>query len=1086
MNRTIDEGAIRKLVVAFVLIAVVVIGSVVAVAVTDSDGAIQEQQVIKFNVNGATSGSLYDARYGTYDESDKIIDIKVTLNEGTNASYVVRGSNFPGWGGWTSDYIVMRTTTDSGTGYTGMKLSNFESEWGTMIGGIPSPGADAHVTLSFRVCGSFEWADKMDGTTEFSVEFTTYSVTQYTYSTSITYDANGGSNAPSKSATTAQTVESYPTGTDSITIPTSEPTWEGHTFLGWSSSTSGSPAIKPGSTQQIDKGSDITVYAQWELKISKLLMVSQDETFYTTALDWGTEVSLPTDIPTRSGFTFIGWSATDGSETAEYFAGAKVTLKDDLTLYAVWDMDPIPFTLTFNPNEGTGAPEPMTKTSKDEICRFDIPTTLPTLAGYQCVGWSTVRNGDLEYKPGESIGVPYAEPNETLYAVWMPILTYTLAFDANNGTNAPGNVTGQTIESTINLRVPLDEPVRSGYKFLGWSTDSSASAVEIYAGQSFKLTSRNVTLYAVWEKQPIVYSLKFDANGGEGIPTANAVRTADATASITVPAGIPEWEGHAFQGWSVSKTSTAAEYEAGDTVVLYENQPIVTLYAVWKEMTLYTLAFDANEGTGAPASVTAWSLESVYDMTVPADAPTRENHRFVGWAASSDATAADVERGGSFHMTGPTITLYAVWEWTKEMTFTLAFDAGEGTGAPQSKSGTATAPSLAFDVPSDVPTLAGYEFVGWSLSENADAADYVGGDRIVLTSESTTLHAVWKLIVTYTLAFDANNGQNAPGEVKGTSTEGSCELTVPTTEPARSGFKFLGWSVSKETVTPEIKPGQVLTVTGDVTLYAIWNEIVTFTLSFDANGGEGAPGPVSDSSDAGSCALTIPESVPTRTGSTFLGWSRDSQATESEYQPGDSVTLTVRSLTLYAVWEQYPHVKFTGETELTVLVNSTASSTVAWTPADATVTADGPSWISFDNGSITIAAPASEDVGVLTLTAAADGCTETTWTLTVRAIPPEDAALVTFKGNGATDSYVFVVQGGKLTAPSEPTRDGFSFAGWYTQTGERYDFEAPVTGSMVLVAHWDEGDSGSSVPVAWILAGILAVVIAVVVVRRFI
>lgn len=1078
-TKTVDEGAIRKLVLAFALVAIIAIGSVVAVAVTDSDGAITEQQVIKFKSNGATSGAIYD-------DGDKVIDIAVTLSDGVNATYVVKGSNFPGWGGWTSFYVVMKTATDAGTGYSSMKLTYFKSEWGTMLGGITSPGADSHITLSFRICGSYEWSDKVDGTSEYSMSFSTYAVTQYTYSTSVTYDANGGSNAPSKTSTSTQTVESYPSGSEAVTISAGEPTWEGHTFLGWSASKSGSPSIKAGSTQQIDKGSDITVYAQWELKSSTLLLKSGDSTFHTTIVDWGTEASIPTNIPTRSGFTFVGWSATDGSETAEYFAGDKVTLKDDLTLYAVWDMDPISFTLTFDANEGTGAPEPMTVTSKDEICRFDIPSTLPTLNGYECVGWSTVRNGSLEYKAGESIGVPYAEPNETLYAVWMPLLTYTLKFDANNGTNAPGDVTGQTIGDSISLRVPVDTPTRTGYKFLGWSTDSSADSAEIYAGQSYKLTSRTVTLYAVWEKQPVVYSIKFDANGGEGVPTANAVRTAESAVSITVPTGTPEWEGHAFLGWSTSMTSTAAEYKAGDSVALTESAPIITLYAVWKEMTLYTLAFDANGGTGAPASVTAWSLDTGYSMTIPSDAPTRENHRFVGWAVSESATTADVERGGSYRMTGASVTLYAVWEWTKEMTFTLTFDVGEGTGAPQSKSGTAVAPSLTVDVPSDVPTRSGYEFAGWSLSGSAEVADYAAGSRIVLTSESTVLHAVWKKVVTYTLTFDANNGTNVPGKVSDTSTEGSCELTVPTSEPTRTGFKFLGWSESKETVAPEIKPGQVLTVTGDVTLYAIWNEIVTFTLAFDANGGNGAPASVSDTSDAGSCALTIPSDVPTKAGSDFLGWSRDSQATEPEYQPGQSVELTVRSLTLYAVWQQFPSVEFTGQSEITVIVNTTATSTVSWTPSDATVVADGPSWIRYDNGAITIDAPASEDVGVLTLTATRDGCTETVWTLTVRVIPPEDAALVTFQGNGATNSYVFVVQGGKLTAPSEPTRDGYSFAGWYTQDGQKYDFDSTVTGSLVLVAHWDDAESKEPLPVAWILAGILGIVVVIVVARRFI
>ena len=72
------------------------------------------------------------------------------------------------------------------------------------------------------------------------------------------------------------------------------------------------------------------------------------------------------------------------------------------------------------------------------------------------------------------------------------------------------------------------------------------------------------------------------------------------------------------------------------------------------------------------------------------------------------------------------------------------------------------------------------------------------------------------------------------------------------------------------------------------------------TLSYDANGGEGAP--QSEESEAG--IFTISDVVPTFATYTFLGWALDQQATSPEYHAGDSITIT-ESTTLYAVWQGY-------------------------------------------------------------------------------------------------------------------------------------------------------------------------------------
>ena len=75
-------------------------------------------------------------------------------------------------------------------------------------------------------------------------------------------------------------------------------------------------------------------------------------------------------------------------------------------------------------------------------------------------------------------------------------------------------------------------------------------------------------------------------------------------------------------------------------------------------------------------------------------------------------------------------------------------------------------------------------------------------------------------------------------------------------------------------------------------------------LGYDANNGTNAPDGSSAEIVAGNSAtFTISDSVPTRTGYDFLGWSTNKDATSSEYSSGSSITISSNT-TLYAVWKK--------------------------------------------------------------------------------------------------------------------------------------------------------------------------------------
>lgn len=146
----------------------------------------------------------------------------------------------------------------------------------------------------------------------------------------------------------------------------------------------------------------------------------------------------------------------------------------------------------------------------------------------------------------------------------------------------------------------------------------------------------------------------------------------------------------------------------------------------------------------------------------------------------------------------------------------------------------------------------------------------------------------------YSISYNANGGSGAP------SSQGvfaTYSYTLSSTRPTRTGYTFLGWSTSSAATTATYQPGASVTISGNLPLYAVW-QINTYAVSFDANGGEGAPEAVTKTYGV---TLTLPDAVPTRTGYGFLGWSTDSAATTATYQAGGSFTANAAT-TLYAVW----------------------------------------------------------------------------------------------------------------------------------------------------------------------------------------
>jgi len=236
----------------------------------------------------------------------------------------------------------------------------------------------------------------------------------------------------------------------------------------------------------------------------------------------------------------------------------------------------------------------------------------------------------------------FQESDGSLKAKWE-LKTYMITFNLNGGSGTFNPL--KKIHGT-NIILPTGIPTKNTYKFLGWSENPNATSATYKAGTTFAL-NKDTTLYAVWQK---IYTITYNANGGSGGPTTQSKLHNEA---INLSSTKPTRTNYNFLGWSTNKSATSATYKAGARFTLNQD---TTLYAVW-ERAIYTITYDANGGSGAPASQTKTHGVA---LTLSSTKPTRTNYAFLGWSTNKNATSASFKPGSSFSTNADT-TLYAVW-----------------------------------------------------------------------------------------------------------------------------------------------------------------------------------------------------------------------------------------------------------------------------------------------------------------------------------------------------------------------------------------------------------------------------------------
>ena len=227
---------------------------------------------------------------------------------------------------------------------------------------------------------------------------------------------------------------------------------------------------------------------------------------------------------------------------------------------------------------------------------------------------------------------------------------------------------------------------------------------------------------------------------------------------------------------------------------------------VWKRIgsgfegyTGLAVFFNANGGEGDMSPILTES-----SATIPSNAFTRDKYRFSGWNTSPDGSGTTYSAGQTITITD-NVTLYAIWI----AVHTVTFDANGGSGSIA-----AIQTEGALTIPSNTFTLSGYAFNGWNTSPDGTGTAYSEGQTTTVTSD-LTLYAVW--IRQYTVSFSANGGTGSINSIVTTSS-----ATIPANAFTRSGYRFDRWNTAADGSGTSYSAEQSISVTSDITLYAIW------------------------------------------------------------------------------------------------------------------------------------------------------------------------------------------------------------------------------------------------------------------------
>ena len=699
----------------------------------------------------------------------------------------------------------------------------------------------------------------------------------------VTFNGNGSTSGSVPASITGVSVSTtLPGNTGNLIRP-------GYTFVGWNTLASGlGTDYAAGST--FSPTSSTTLYAKWTSLPTYTIVydgngntgggvpVAQSGIYASVNLDSNAGAL------TKTGFFFAGWNTAANGSGTRYPAGSSYTPTSNITLYAEWSATQT-YTLTYDGNQKTAGVPPVPQVGITSSTTVLGNSGNLSRVGYRFDGWNTAANGSgTTYVAGNTITL---SANQTLYAVWTSVPTFTLTYSGNGQTTGSVPLSVTTSDPTVTLSANINVMTKTNFIFTGWNTAANGTGTHYNVGDSFPLTA-NTTLYAEWTAEP--YTITYLANGATS-GTAPAATTASGAQTVAANTGNLALTGYVFSGWNTAADGTGTNRAVGSSFTPTAN---TSLFARW---VTYTITFNANGATtgtapNAVTGVTAFSLPNEGNMT-------RTSMVFVGWNTAANGSGTSYSAGASYTPTA-SVTLYAIW--SNQPVYQITYDANQATAGSVPIGASAVASTVTLSTNVGNLDRTGYVFSGWNTAANGSGTTYAAGSSFSLSS-NVTLYALW--VQQFQITYDANQATSGTAPAATISTAATVTLASNTGNLDRTGFVFSGWNTAANGSGTTYAAGASFALSANVALYALWVPL-NRTITYDANGATSGSVPAA-TVGYGNVSLASTIGTLARDGYFFAGWNTAANGSGTTYGAGSAFALSANT-TLYAQWTLKPVV----------------------------------------------------------------------------------------------------------------------------------------------------------------------------------
>lgn len=559
---------------------------------------------------------------------------------------------------------------------------------------------------------------------------------------------------------------------------------------------------------------------------------------------------------------------------------------------------------------------------------------VPSKSGYVFTGyWSNSSGSGTQYVDSQgNVNGSYVIPtsNNTWYAGWRTTASNMMVqtLDKQGGTGGSSSIiylgsgSPQTNDGISIATHSINIPSKTGYTFSGyWSQTNgkgdcyvTSSGAVVLANASSQITSGSHTWYAYWIPSGSGGTTTADFSVHTAVDGIGLIKQSSTNNMLFWVSPSGGTYNVKFSNPSVSYTSLSGyQWQINGTLPIGETTITVTHptngKSVAKTITVlaperYTVSYNANGGSGAPASQT--KTESVA-LTLSSVRPTRNGYNFLGWSTNSNATSATYSAGGTYNVDN-NVTLYAVWQAIPVTSVTL-----------NSNTINLNVSEVATLIATVQPSNATNKTVIFS-SNNTSVA--------TVNSSTGEVRAVGpgEAVITVT-TVDGNKTSMCKVKViqpvtgitlnttSSTSIKKGQKISVTATvQPSNATNKVVTFSSSNTSVATVDNSGVITAINiGDAIITATETtsgktaqiDITVeapdlYTIRYDVNGGNGQ---ILMQTKLEGEAIKISNTRPTKEGYNFLGWSTNNTATSATYLPGDMYN-TDSDLMLYAVWEE--------------------------------------------------------------------------------------------------------------------------------------------------------------------------------------